>query len=67
VVSRKPARCHGRCAAERNALVIDRFFETRDEALAWTNAHGRFMTVRVVTPESSAKRKVADANQPGSL
>ena len=67
VVSRKSARCNGRCAAEKNALVIDRFFETRDEALAWTNAHGRFMTVRVVTPESTAKRKAADANRPGSL
>lgn len=67
VVSRKSARCHGRCAAERNALVIDRFFETRDEALAWTKAHGRFMTVRIVTPASSGKRKVADANQSGSL
>jgi len=31
VVSRKSARCNGRCAAEKNALVIDRFFETRDE------------------------------------
>jgi len=67
VVSRKSARCHGRCAAERNALVIDRFFETRDEALAWTKLHGRFMTLRVVAPESSAKRKVADTNPPGSF
>jgi hypothetical protein len=67
VVSRKSARCNGRCAAEKNALVIDRFFETRNEALAWTKAHGRFMTVRVVTPESTAKRKAADANRPGSL
>jgi hypothetical protein len=67
VVSRKSARCNGRCAAEKNALVIDRFFETRDEALAWTKAHGRFMTVRVVTPESTATRQAPDANQPGSL
>ena len=67
VVSRKSARCHGRCAAERNALVIDRFFETRNQALAWTKAHGRFMTVCVVTPESIAKRKAVGANRPGSL
>jgi len=67
VVSRKSARCNGRCAAEKNALVIDRFFETRDEALAWTKAHGRFVTVCVVTTESTAKRKAADANRPGSL
>src|SRR5436305_13501743 len=62
VVSRKPARCHGRCAVERNALVIDRFFETRYEAMAWKNGHGRFMNVRVVTTGSSGRRKVADAN-----
>jgi hypothetical protein len=67
VVSRKSARCNGRCAAEKNALVIDRFFETRDQALAWTKAHGRFMTVRVVTLESTAKRKALVANRPGSL
>ena len=67
VVSRKSARCNGRCAAEKNALVIDRFFESRDQALAWTKANGRFMTVCIVTPESTAKRKVADANRPGSL
>lgn len=67
VVSRKSARCNGRCAAEKNALVIDRFFETRDEALAWTKAHGRFMTVRVVTHERAAKNKAANANRPGSF
>jgi hypothetical protein len=67
VVSRKSARCNGRCAAEKNALVIDRFFETRGQALAWTKAYGRFMTVRVVTPEIAAKRKAVGANQPDSL
>jgi 3D (Asp-Asp-Asp) domain-containing protein len=35
VVNRKAARSCGRNAAERNAVVIDRFFDTKQEALAW--------------------------------
>ncbi len=50
VVSRKSARFCGRTAAQRNALVIDRFFETKGEAAAWVQAHPQFMTVRVVAP-----------------
>jgi 3D (Asp-Asp-Asp) domain-containing protein len=49
VVSRKSARYCGRTAAEKNAIVIDRFFETRQEAVSWSNAHPQFMTVRVVS------------------
>ncbi len=51
VVNRKAARLSGRTAAERNAIVIDRFFERRQEALSWANAHPQFMTLRVVTGE----------------
>ena len=50
VVSRKSARFCGRTAAEKNAIVIDRFFETKQEAVSWSNAHPRFMMVRVVAP-----------------
>src|SRR6266550_3573561 len=39
VVSRKAARACGRTAAQRNAIVVDRFFETRQEAVEWSNAH----------------------------
>ena len=39
VITRKAARRSGRTASERNALVIDRFFETKGQALSWANAH----------------------------
>jgi len=48
VVSRKAARVTGRTVAQRNAVVIDRFFESRAAALAWERSHPHFMTVRVV-------------------
>jgi len=52
VVKRKAARSLGRSAAERNAIVIDRFFDTRQRALAWENTHPHFMKVRVETADS---------------
>jgi len=52
VVNRKAARSSGRNASERNSIVIDRFFETRQKALAWAKAHPHFMTVRIVTPNT---------------
>jgi 3D (Asp-Asp-Asp) domain-containing protein len=50
VISRKAARRSGRTASERSALVIDRFFETKRQALSWANAHPQFMTVQVIPP-----------------
>jgi len=52
VVKRKAARSCGRTAAERNAIVIDRFFHTKERALAWERAHPHFMTVRVLAAEA---------------
>jgi 3D (Asp-Asp-Asp) domain-containing protein len=52
VVKRKAARLSGRTATERNAIVIDRFFHTKERALAWERAHPHFMTVRVLTAET---------------
>jgi hypothetical protein len=52
VVKRKAARSCGRTAAERNAIVIDRFFDTRQRALAWESAHPHFMMVRVQTVDT---------------
>lgn len=52
VVNRKAARLSGRNPSQRNALVIDRYFETRQEALSWTRQHSPFMTVQVQRPES---------------
>ena len=54
VVNRKAARSLGRTRAERNAIVVDRFFDTRQRALAWENAHPHFMMVRVQTAEEAA-------------
>ena len=52
VVSRKAARACGQTAKQRNAIVVDRFFETKRDAMAWTNAHPHFMTLQVVRPGS---------------
>jgi hypothetical protein len=52
VVNRKAARLCGRTAAERSAIVIDRFFETKQKALAWVKANPHFMVVQVCTPDT---------------
>ena len=54
VVNRKAARSCGRNATERNAIVIDRFFDTKKKALAWAKANPHFMVVRVRTPDTEA-------------
>ena len=53
VVKRKAARSLGRSTAERNAIVVDRFFDTKQRALAWANANPHFMMVRVQTTETT--------------
>lgn len=81
VVSRAAARACGRTAAQKNAIVIDRFFESKEAALSWERSHPHFMTVRVLAPgsrqettENVAKLenserpiKAAPKNTPGSL
>jgi 3D (Asp-Asp-Asp) domain-containing protein len=52
VVNRKAARLCGRTASQLKAIVVDRFFETKREAVAWTNAHSEFMTLQIVSPGS---------------
>jgi len=68
VVSRKAARKSGRTATERNALVIDRFFETKSQALKWARTHPHFMTVRILPPtyrpNSPAASVVASTTSP---
>jgi 3D (Asp-Asp-Asp) domain-containing protein len=51
VVSRKAARRSGRTALERSALVVDRFFETKQQALNWANRNPYFMLVQVSPPD----------------
>ena len=51
LVNRKAARSCGRKADERNAIVIDRFFGSKQKALTWAQTHPHFMTVRILTPD----------------
>lgn len=51
VINRKAARSCGRKAAERHAIVIDRFFDSKQKALEWAQTHPHFMTVRILTPD----------------
>ena len=66
VVNRKAARSGGRTAAERNAIVIDRFFDTKQKALAWAKAHPHFMTVRILTPGTEKRSKLVATKNPRS-
>ena len=63
VKNRKAARLSGRNAMERSALVIDRFFETKGQALAWAACHPIFMSVKVSAPGApKAPENVAPLN-----
>ena len=53
VRNRKAARRSGRTVAQRNAIVVDRFFETKRQALSWANAHPEFIMVQVFPPNYS--------------
>ena len=56
VRSRKAARRSGRTTLERNALVVDRFFETKGQALSWARRNPVFMHVRVSPPDFRASQ-----------
>src|SRR5262245_6540045 len=47
VLKRKAARSLGHTTAERNAIVVDRFFDSRQRAFAWESTHPHFMMVRI--------------------
>lgn len=71
VVSRKAARRAGRTPLERGALVIDRFFETKQQALSWASRNPYFMFVRVSPPDfrttfASRPRATAPGPAPNS-
>ncbi len=53
VRSRRAARLCGRSASEKSAIVVDRFFETKGQALSWANRNPQFMSVRVESPNES--------------
>ena len=50
VRNRKAARRLGRTIPERDAVVIDKFFETKRQALAWASANPPFVSVKVIPP-----------------
>lgn len=56
VINRQAARISGRTEAQRSALVVDRFFVTKSDALAWSNSHPHFMKLQVDLPASKAAR-----------
>ena len=62
VISRKAARLCGRTASQLKAIVVDRFFETKREAIAWTNTHPHFMTLQIVRPGSRLRTARAMIN-----
>ena len=55
IISRKAARLCGRTGSQLKAMVVDRFFETKREAIAWTNAHPHFMTLQIIRPGSQTE------------
>ena len=57
VQNRKAARRAGRTTGERNAIVIDKFFETKRQALGWANANPPFVNVKVIPPGVSPVAK----------
>ncbi len=57
VRTRKAARRAGRTSQERNAIVIDQFFETKRQAMAWAKTHPMFMPVRVVAPNGGTTNR----------
>ena len=60
VVSRTAARKCAKTTAQRNALVIDRYFETKKQALTWAAAHPHFMSVQVLDPHHKSERLEAN-------
>jgi 3D (Asp-Asp-Asp) domain-containing protein len=63
VVSRKAARLSGRNAAERSAPVIDRYFETKSQAVAWGKSHPHFMNARILSPQEVIAKESDDRHK----
>jgi len=57
VRKRKAARASGHTADERNAIVVDRFFDSKQKAAAWTKSHPKFMDVRIRTADAQQGTK----------
>ena len=55
VLSRKSARFCGRTPAQKSAIVVDRFFESKRDAVEWSNAHSQFMTLKIISAGSHSE------------
>jgi hypothetical protein len=64
VVSRTAALKCGKTALQRAALVIDRYFETKKQALSWAAAHPHFMEVRILDPHHRVATSEAASQTP---
>jgi 3D (Asp-Asp-Asp) domain-containing protein len=60
VTSRKAARRCGRTANQLKAIVVDRFFETKREAISWMNAHPQFMTLQILRRDPAHNHPSSD-------
>jgi 3D (Asp-Asp-Asp) domain-containing protein len=67
VKNRKAARKSGQTTYERNAIVVDRFFETKRQALSWASKNPLFMTVRVVPPIPSVVTQPLSQSARGTI
>src|SRR5438270_12847615 len=68
VRNRKAARRAGRTGSERSAVVIDKFFETKQQALSWATSNPPFVNVKVIPPNAPAVSKPSIINsQPIAL
>jgi hypothetical protein len=61
VINRRAARLSGRTPRQRDAIVVDRYFEKKEQALAWAETHPHFMTLRIVTGEPRSQPPVVVA------
>jgi 3D (Asp-Asp-Asp) domain-containing protein len=64
VKNRKAARLSGRTVNERSAIVVDRFFETKQQALSWARRNPAFMPVRVILPDYRSRSPVSQIAPP---
>ncbi|MFL6515762.1 MAG: hypothetical protein ACJ8M1_12145 [Chthoniobacterales bacterium] len=62
VISRTAARKSGKTLEQCAALVVDRFFETKKQALAWAASNPHFMKLRVLDPYHKTADQPASSN-----
>ena len=64
VRTRRAARLSGRTTTERNAIVVDRFFETKGQALSWAKRNPMFIPVKIAQPGYAATSVTTTTSSP---